>query len=85
VPSENLAVPKINQIYYLNISRKKKIVNNLIFLSIISDESLKIMAVCVKEYCNGGITIRVASNIGDLSTVVRKFIKLAKILEQIAR
>jgi len=82
VPSENLAVPEVDQKRYLSISREKEITSNLAFLSATSDKSLKVMAVYVKEHCNGeGITIRIASNTGDLSAVIREFISLAKILE----
>ena len=86
VPSENLAVPEADQKRHLSISREKEIASNLAFLSATSDESLKVMAVCVEEHCNGeGITIRVASNTGDLSAVMRELMTLAKILEQAAR
>jgi hypothetical protein len=86
VPSENLAVPEVDQTRHLSISREKEIASNLAFLSATSDESLKVMAVCVEERCNGeGITIRIASNTGELSAVIREFITLAKILEQAAR
>jgi hypothetical protein len=85
VPSENLAIPKVNQTRHLSILQEKEIASNLAFLSATSDESLKIMAVCVKEYCNReGITIWIASNTRDLSAIVREFITLAKILEQAA-
>jgi hypothetical protein len=86
VPSENLVVPKVDQTRHLSISREKEIASNLAFLSATSDESLKVMAVCVKEHCNReGITIRIASNTGDLSAVIREFMTLARILEQAAR
>ena len=86
VPSENLTVPEVVQTRHLSISREKEIASNLAFLLATSDESQKVMAVCVKEHCNReGITIRVASNTGDLSAVIREFMTLAKILEQAAR
>lgn len=84
--SENLAVPEVDQTRYLSISREKEIASNLAFLLATSDESLKVMAICVKERCNGeGITIRIVLNTGDLSAVIREFITLAKILEQATR
>ena len=56
------------------------------FLSATSDDSLKVMAVCVDEHCNGrGITIRVAANTGDLSAVTTGFVRLARALEHAAR
>ena len=70
VPSENLAVPKVDQTQRLSISQEKEIMSNLAFLSATSDESLKVMAVCVKEHYNGdGITIWIVLNAGDLSAV----------------
>jgi hypothetical protein len=86
VPRENLAVPKGDQTRRLSISREKEIASNLAFLSATTDESLKVIAVYVKEHYNEeGITIRIASNNGDLSAVIQEFIILAKILEQAAR
>ncbi|OBT81073.1 hypothetical protein VE02_10304 [Pseudogymnoascus sp. 03VT05] len=70
----------------LNFSQEKDIASNLAFLSATSDDSFKIMAVCVEEHSNGeGITIRIASNSGDLSVVKAGFIKVGEILEQAAR
>ncbi|OBT73219.1 hypothetical protein VF21_08713 [Pseudogymnoascus sp. 05NY08] len=70
----------------LNFSQEKDIASNLAFLSATSDDSCKIMAVCVEEHSNGeGITIRIASNSGDLSVVKAGFIKVGEILEQAAR
>jgi hypothetical protein len=86
VPSENLAVLEVDQTRHLSISREKEIASNLAFLSATSNKSLKVMAVCVEEYCNGeGITIRIVSNTGNLSAVIQEFITLARILEQAAR
>jgi hypothetical protein len=86
VLSENLAVPEVDQIYYLSISREKEIASNLVFLSAILDKSLKVMAVYIKEYYNReGITIRIVLNTGDLSVVIREFITLVKILEKAIR
>lgn len=69
--NENLAVLEIDQTRYLSILQKKKITSNLIFLPIMSDESLKVIIICVKEYYNGErIMIRVVSNTGDVSTIV---------------
>jgi hypothetical protein len=48
VPSENLAVPEVDQTRRLSISREKEIASNLAFLSAMSDESPKVMAVCVE-------------------------------------
>ena len=85
-PKENILVSRVNPNYYLDISRENEIAGNLAFLSATLDDSLKVMAVCVKEYLNGeGITIRIALNTGDLSAVTSGFRLLAKTLEQAAR
>ena len=82
VLSENLAVPKVDQTRYLSISREKWIASNLAFLLATSDKSLKVIATCIKEHCNGeGITIRILLNIRDLLVIIREFITLAKILQ----
>jgi hypothetical protein len=60
-------------------------VYNLVFLSVTSDDSLKVMAVYVEEHYSGkGITIQVAVNIRDFSIVTTGFIKLVRALEHTA-
>ncbi|KFY04962.1 hypothetical protein O988_00372 [Pseudogymnoascus sp. VKM F-3808] len=86
VPVENLVVLEEDSTRHLSVAREKEIASNLAFLSATSDNSLKVMAVCVEENNNGeGVTIRIASNTGDLSGVTRGFTLLATILEQAAR
>ena len=86
LPKENDPVSKGDTTHRLSISREKEIASNLAFLSAISDNSQRIMAVCIEESPSGdGITIRVASNMGDLSVVTRGFEMLGKSLEQAAR
>jgi hypothetical protein len=51
-----------------------------------SDDSLKVMAVCLEEYYNGrGFTILVAAYTGDLSAVPTGFVRFARVLEHVAR
>lgn len=86
VPIENLVAPKIDPTRRLSISREKEIASNLAFLSATSDDSLKVMAVCVEEHSNGeGITIRIASNTRDLSAVTAGFRMVGEVLKQAAR
>ncbi|CZS92490.1 uncharacterized protein RAG0_03089 [Rhynchosporium agropyri] len=86
IPRENLVSLDIDSTRQLSVTREKEIACNLAFLSATSDESLKVMAVCVEERCNGkGIIIRVAANTGDLSTVTAGFVRLARVLEHAAR
>jgi hypothetical protein len=70
----------------LSLERENEIAGNLAFLSATTDDNLKVMAVCVEEHDSGeGITIRIASNTGNLSAVVKGFNRLAAVLEQAAR
>jgi hypothetical protein len=86
IPRENLIKLEIDLTRQLSVTREKEIACDLAFLSAASDDSLKVMAVCVGESCNGkGITIRVAANTGDLLTITAGFVRLARILEYAAR
>jgi hypothetical protein len=86
IPRENLVNLDIDPTRQLSVVREREIASNLAFLSATSDDSLKVMAICVEEHRNGkGITIRVASNTGDLLAVIRGFVKLARVLEYAAR
>ena len=79
IPRENLVNLEIDSTRQLSVVREREIACNLGFLSATSDDSLKVMAVCVEEHCNGrGITIRVAANTGDLSAVTTGFVRLTR-------
>lgn len=70
----------------LSSIREIEIASNLAFLSAISDDNQRVMAVCVEESnCGDEITIRLASNTGDLRAVTSEFKKLVGILEQASR
>ncbi len=84
-PKENILVSK-DVTRRLSILRENEITSNLAFLSATSDDSLKVMAVCVEESLDGkGMTIRISSNTGDLSKVTSGFKALAKLLEKAAQ
>ncbi|PSS18458.1 hypothetical protein M430DRAFT_120981 [Amorphotheca resinae ATCC 22711] len=86
LPQENDVVSGIDTTRRLSISRENEIASNLAFLSATSDDSLKVMAVCIEEHRNRDqTTIRIASNTGDLSAVTSGFVTLGNILEQAAR
>ena len=86
VPRENLINPEIDPTRQLTVVREREIACNLAFLSAISDDNLKVMAVCVEERCDGRrIIIRIASNTGGLSEVTAGFVRLAKVLEHAAQ
>jgi hypothetical protein len=85
-PKENHLVSDNNKTHRLTLERENEIVGNLAFLSATTDDNLKIMAACVEEDENGeAITIRVASNTGDLAEIVKGFETLGRILERAAR
>jgi hypothetical protein len=69
----------------LTIERERDLVDNLAFLSASSDDPRKVMAVCVEEHQDTqGLTIRMASNAGDLQPVKDAFTRIATILERAA-
>jgi len=85
-PSENIVSSGTESPHRLSLERENEIVSNLAFLSATTDDILKVMAVCVEEDDSGeAITIRIASNTGDLSAVVEGFNRLAGVLELAAR
>jgi hypothetical protein len=86
LPKDNVLAVDIDSTRHLSSERENEIASNLAFLSAISDDNQKVMAVCVEEHPNGeGTTIRLASNSGDLSEVSNGFKMLATILEKTAR
>jgi len=85
-PKENHLVSGTNKTHRLTLERENEIVGNLAFLSATTDDNQKVMAVCVEEDESGeAITIRVASNTGDLAEIAKGFETLGRILEQAAR
>jgi len=72
--------------HYLSILQEKEIASNLAFLLATSDKSLKVIAICVKEYYNRkGIIIQIVLNTGNLLAIMQEFVTLAKILKQATR
>jgi hypothetical protein len=85
-PRENHLVSRIDSTHRLTVERENEIVANLAFLSATTKDYLKVMAVCIEEDESGrAITIRVASNTGDMLELVTGFSRLARVLEQAAR
>src|ERR1700722_18813117 len=81
-PKENSLVSKGNSYYYLSLLRENEIASNLAFLLAISDNSLKVIAIYIKEYFNRKrITIRVILNTRDLLIVISGFRIFAKTLK----
>ena len=66
----------------LSIQREKEIVDNLAFLSSITDDRNRVMAVCIEENVNQErLIVRLAVNDGDLVEEKRGFESIAKVLE----
>ena len=73
------------QIRQLTIKRERDLADNLAFLSCHVNNPLAVPAICVEEHPGGqGLTIRMASNTGDMSPVKHGFERIAKILERVA-
>ena len=63
--------------------RERQLVDSFAFISASTDDMLRVMAVCIEEDPDKeGMTIRLASNTGDLSDVTRGFNGIARSLEQ---
>jgi hypothetical protein len=85
-PEENCLINERPSQHRLSVSREQEIASNLAFLSATTDDSLRVMAVCVEERLDGrGSTIRIASNTGDLAALTSGMRRLANVLERAAR
>lgn len=85
-PTENPINQTTDPTHRLSPLLEKDIASNLAFLSVASDDSRKVMAVCVEEHVDGeGITIRIASNTGNPLAAADGFKRIGIILEQVAR
>lgn len=82
-PSKEHALPDIlDPKRVLSIQREKEIVDNLAFLSSITDDRNRVMAVCIEENVNKErLVIRLAVNKGDLVEEKRGFKEIARALE----
>ena len=67
----------------LPLDREKQLVDSFAFISASTDDMLRVMAVSIEEDPDKiGMTIRLASNTGDLSHVIQGFNSIARTLEQ---
>ncbi len=67
----------------LPCERERQLVDSFAFISATTDDPLRVMAVCIEEDSDKtGMTIRLASNTGDLSLVTQGFDGIARTLEQ---
>ena len=79
------ALSILSTLYQLPFQREKEIVDSLAFLAATTNDSTRVMAVCLEEARDrSSCTIRLASNTGDLDEVVHGFKLIARILERAA-
>ena len=78
-------ITNLSASYQLPLQREKEIVENLAFLSATTNDSTRVMAVCLEQArSRKSCTIRLTSNTGDLEETVNGFNRMAKILERAA-
>lgn len=69
----------------LKFEKECDIVDNLAFISAISDDHEKVTATCIEEHADHqGMTVMLAVNEGDLDTVQESFRRMFRILEQVS-
>lgn len=67
----------------LTIDHERLLADNLAFIAAYTDDNSKVMAVSIEEDMGGnGMTIRLATNTGDISNVVKGFCAIATILQR---
>lgn len=81
-PKENEIRGSYDDGRQLSLDRERQLVDSFAFISASTDNMLRVMAICIEEDPNKtGMTIRLASNIGDLSHVTQGFNSTARTLE----
>ena len=84
-PLKNNPPSILNSRRQLSVEREKEITENLAFLSATTEDSKRVTAVCIEEHTQeAGLTIRVASNAGNISEIEEGLKRIAKILEEAA-
>ena len=69
----------------LTVERERQLADDFAFLSATTDDTLRVMAVGLEEDLDQqGMTIRLASNTGDLTEVKEGFENIVQVLEQAA-
>ena len=64
-------------------ARERQLVDSFAFISASTDDMLRVMAVCIEEDPDkSGMTVRLASNTGDLLNVTQGLNGIARCLEQ---
>lgn len=82
---QSQALSILSTLYQLLFQREKKIVNNLTFLSATTNDSTRIMRICLKKTRDRrSCTIRLTLNIDDLDKIVYEFKFIARLLKRAA-
>ncbi|KAL8849086.1 MAG: hypothetical protein Q9221_005930 [Calogaya cf. arnoldii] len=82
LPKENKLNGSDDRRRRLSLHRERQLVDSFAFLSAATDNMYRVMAVCIEEDPGGdGMTIRLASNTGDLAFVTQGFNDIARTLE----
>ena len=82
---KNEIYSEIDESRQLTMEREIQLASSLAFISGSTDDMLRVMAVCVEEWLDQqGLTIRLASNTGDLSRISESFKGIADIIERAA-
>ncbi|KAL8912810.1 MAG: hypothetical protein Q9171_002268 [Xanthocarpia ochracea] len=82
-PKENELHGGYDQDRQLPLDRERQLVDSFAFISASTDDMLRVMAVSIEEDPDKiGMTIRLASNTGDLSLVMQGFNSIARTLEE---
>ena len=85
VPQENVLNCETDETRQLTPEQERQLVDNLAFISAATDNMLRVMAVCIEESADQqGMTIRLASNTGDLTPIVEGFQVIARTIEKAA-
>ena len=84
-PKENVIDHGTDGMRQLTLEREIQLASNFAFISASTDNMLRVMAVCIEERSDHqGLTIRLASNIGDLSRTMESFNDIVDTIERAA-
>ena len=84
-PKENKLSCENDEAQQLAPEREKQLADSFAFISALTDDMLRVMAVSIEEdFDKRGMTIRLASNTGDLSRITEDFNGIANTLEKAA-
>lgn len=84
-PKENSSRREDDETRQLTLERERQLADSFAFISASTDDMLRVMAVSIEEDADrNGITIRLASNTGDLSSTKEGLDDIARTVEKAA-